>query len=318
MEVGILSPEKPQEVEELSLGGFLTVLGESEKPSATLFSFPARHHPTAQTFTSSFLQPTGLHPTLQLDITWSEPPLEDRACALHAHLTLPRAMFADKYQLSDPLFLASKNLSALHYISTPVDLEAPAYAMSLWGSSVLLELAPPAPGSSASSSSANQKREGGFTSQIPLHLRYLPPASNFSGLSDLEIPFPVVFWACTADEGSKFPINPFDKVNLGYDGLFGPRTLFYHLSPSLPLGGELGREGGVGGKGGVGNGRLVNILTVPVLDLDRSGYVESATAVGVLVGFMWVCWCLLGVARRRGYGSGNESGRRVGAVKKDS
>lgn len=290
MEIGILSVEKPKEVEELSLGGFLTVLGENTKPSPTLFSFPARHHPLplSQTFVSGFVRPTGLHPTLELNISSSEPPLDDRACSLHAHLTLPRAVFVDKYQLSDPLFLASKNLAKLHYITSPVDLEAPAYTLDAWGSSVLLELA--APSSKSSSTNAN----GDWTSQIPLHLRYLPPSHNTSGLTPLSLPYPIVFWACTADEGSKFPINPFDRVNLGYDGLFGPRTLFYHLSPSPPaLAGD-----------GNADGSLVNTLNVPVLDLDRSRFVEVGTAIGVLVGFSWVCWCLLGVWKGSGYRSG--------------
>ncbi|PVH73546.1 PIG-X-domain-containing protein [Cadophora sp. DSE1049] len=297
MEIGIFSVEKPKEVEELSLGGFLTVLGEHTKPSPTLFSFPARHHPLpiSRTFVTGFVNPTGLHPTLEVNISSSEPPLNDRACSLHAHLTLPRAMFVDKYQLSDPLFLASKNLAKLHYITSPVDLEAPAYTLSTWGSSVLLELAPPISSSSSSESTTNANHE--WTSHIPLHLRYLPPSHNTSGLTSLSLPYPILFWACTADEGSKFPINPFDRVNLGYDGLFGPRTLFYHLSPSAPSLLE-----GLG----VGDGKLVNTLEVPVLDLDRSKFVEVGTAVGVLVGFLWVFWCLLRVWRGSGYGSGKE------------
>lgn len=199
--------------------------------------------------------------------------MEDRSCGLHAHLTLPRSIFADRYQLSDPLFLASKNLYALHHITTPVDLEAPAYAMSIWGSSVLLELAPPDPDLSSS-----------FTAQIPLHLRYLPP--SLSGQTPLSIPYPVLFWACVADEGSKFPINPFDRVNLGYDGLFGPKTMFYHLSPE-------GEE-------------LLNEISVPVLDSDRSGWVEGGTAGVVLLGFLWMLSYLWDVWGREGYGSGKK------------
>jgi hypothetical protein len=268
LEVGVLSVETPQEPEELSLGGFLTVVGEDSKPAPTLFSFPARHHPHASTFSSSFLLPTGLHPTLQLSISDSKPPTDERTCSLHAHLTLPRAIFADRYQLDGTLFLASKNLTALHHITTPVDIEAPVYAMSVWGSSLLVELAPP-------SSDA-------FTAEIPLHLRYLPPST--SGYESLEVPYPVVFWACVADEGSKFPINPFDRVNLGYDGLFGPKTMFYHLSPE--------------GK------RLVNQVNVPVSHSTASTYVELGTVAVVGLGFAWVLWCLFGVWKRDGYGSG--------------
>jgi hypothetical protein len=137
---------------------------------------------------------------------------------------------------------------------------------------VLLELAPP-------SSGVGQP----WTANIPLHLRYLPPAENTSGQSPLEIPYPVVFWACDADEESAFSINPFDRVNIGYDGLFGPQTTFYHLSP----------EGD----------RLTNVITVPVLDLEKGRYVEVCTAGVVLLGFSWVMWCLWGVLSRYGYGN---------------
>ncbi|KAG9247044.1 PIG-X [Calycina marina] len=277
LEVGVLSINQATEPEELSLGGFLTVVGEDKKPKATMFSFPARHHPFASSFAARWLQSTGLHPVLGLEIDDSTRPTDERACSLHTHLTLPRTVFADKYQLSDSLVLASKNLSAIHYSTPAVDLEAPAYTLKTWGSSVLLELAPPSsPGES-------------FTAQIPLHLRFLPPSNGTAGIAKIELPYPVVFWACVADEGSKFPINPFDKVNLGYDGLFGPKTMFYHLIPQ----GE----------------KLVNTINVPVLDLDQSRYVEMGTAATVVLGFGWVLWCLLGVWKRNGYGSNSNKER---------
>jgi hypothetical protein len=177
--------------------------------------------------------------------------------------------------------MASKGLSAVHYITTPVDLEAPAYAMDLWGSSVLIELSP-----------LSTQLKSISRSEIPLHLRYLLPNNGTNGQEPLSIPYPALFWACTADEGTKFPINPFDRVNLGYDGLFGPRTIFYHLAPE-PVRGD---------------GRLLGALSVPVLDLDGSKLVESGTAVVVGVGFLWVLWCLVGVWRRSGYGSGSKRG----------
>jgi hypothetical protein len=70
--------------------------------------------------------------------------------------------------------------------------------------------------------------------------------------------------------------NPFDRVNLGYDGLFGARTMFYHLQPT-----------------NVGQ-RLVEDLKVPVLDMSESKvkWVESGTVAVVLLGFLWVCWTL--------------------------
>jgi hypothetical protein len=289
VEVGILSSEKPTDPEELSLGGFLTVLGDDTKPSATLFSFPARHHQHAASYSAQFLTPTGLHPNLQLKVSNSIPPKDHETCALHAHFTFPRVIFADKYQLSDPLFMASKNLTAIRYITTPVDLEAPEYVMDIWGSSMLLELAPPSPSSTSSESEP-------WTAEIPLHLRYLLPSD--SGYRDTDIPWPVLFWACTADEGTKFTTNPFERANLGYDGLFGPRTMFYHLTPTPEPFAKSDAD-----IAGMRVGELYNVVTVPVLDDRYAEWIEVGTAVSVAIGFVWVLWKLCGVWWKEGHGS---------------
>ncbi|MCJ1476894.1 protease B nonderepressible form [Lambiella insularis] len=278
-EIGVLANEPPKEPEELSLGGFLTTIGEDSKPSPTIFSFPARHHPSSSTYHAHFLTPTGLHPTLRLTFPSSTSP-PSPSCFLHTHLTLPSILFPDKYQLSSPLFLASKNLRHLRSLSGETDLEAPDWAVDKWGSAMLLELAPPKVASSEGES---------WRADIPLHLRYLPPAE--SGVAYADVPWPVVFWACTAEEGSKMSVNPFDRVNLGYEGLFGPRTMFYHLSP------DLGRENETG--------RLVERLAVPVLATERAAWVEAGTVVVVLAGFAWVLWTLLGV------GSSDRESRRI-------
>lgn len=271
VEVGIISNEKPLQLGELNMSGFLTVIGENEKPSPTMFSFPARHHKHAASFGAAFIQPTGLHPTLGLAIRNSIPPKDHDKCSLHAHLTIPRSIFPDKYQLKDPLFMASKNLTALQYVTKPVDLEAPEYSMSLWGSSLLLELAPP-PASSEP-----------WTAEIPLHLRYLLPSE--SGYRETALPSPVLFWACTAEEETKFTINPFDRVNLGYEGLFDPKTIFYHLSPEA-------------------RPDLYSSVTVPVLNTTYSGHLELGTTAVILLGFGWILWKLWLVWKNDGYGSG--------------
>ncbi|KAK0710923.1 PIG-X [Lasiosphaeris hirsuta] len=272
-EVGVLSAEKPPTMKdhELGIAGLLTVLGQDAKPSVTMFAFASRHRDTESGFTATFLTPTGLHPTLQLQLESSKPPSASAYCSPHAYLTLPNTIFADKYQLSDDLFLASKNLTALRFISQPMDLEAPAYVMKPWGSAVLVELSPPSGGSWP------------WTAEIPLHLRYLSPAHG--GYTGVQVPYPAVFWACTAEEGTKFPNNPFERVNLGYDGLFGPRTVFWHIEPHAQ-GGE----------------RLVSTVKVPVLDLDKAGWVNVGTAVTVLLGFAWIVWKLLGVYGKAGHG----------------
>lgn len=274
-EVGVLSDERTPTMEayELGISGLLTVLGQDTKPSVTMFSFPSRHRDAGSGFSAEFLTPTGLHPTLQLWLTSDKPPAEDAYCSPHAYFTLPRNIFVDKYQLSDDLFLASKNLTALRYISQPVDLEAPEYVMKLWGSSVLVELSPPTDG----------KGEP-WTAEIPMHLRYLVP--SYGGYKSIQVPYPAVFWACAAAEGTKFPNNPFERVNLGYDGLFGPRTVFWHVEPRPQ-----------------GSSRVTSSITVPVLDLDKAKWVNVGTAAAVLLGFAWVAWKLLSVYLASGYGS---------------
>lgn len=204
-----------------------------------------------------------------------QPPKE--SCGLHAYWTLPSAVFIDRHQLSDPLFLASQNLKALRSLSGEQDLEAPNWAINAWGSAALLELAHPAPG-------AVHDR---WSVTIPTHLRYLEPPSEPA----LSVPWPVVFWACQADEGLKFSTNPFDRVNLGYDGLFGPKTMFFHIPPAS-------------------QSEAYELIHVPTLDLTPDGValVTTGTIFAVTVGFLWICWKLL--SARSGPASVQRSSRR--------
>lgn len=202
---------------------------------------------------------------------------EDTTCALHAYLTLPSYIFGDKYQLStdDPLFLESHHLVALRAVSGATDLEAPDWFVPHWGSNWLLELATP---------SAGQVPEE-WNVTVPLHLRYLRPSE--SGYRSAGVPWPVVFWACTAEEGTKMGTNPFDRLNLGWDGMFGPRTMFYQVHPS----GEKTRH--------------VEDLDVPVLRLEEGGFfssktVELGTMAAIVLGLLWVLWKLGSVARSSG------------------
>lgn len=209
------------------------------------------------------------------------PSRPDATCALHAYLTLPSSIFGDKYQLSttDPLFLKSHNLAALHAVAGETDLEAPDWAVSRWGSNWLFELASP---------SESEQNTEDWNATIPLHLRYLRPSE--SGYRSVSIPWPVVFWACTAEDGTKMGTNPFDRVNLGWEGLFGPRTMFYQLHPSS------GYEKGV----------LVEDLDVPVLTLKEGGsifesqVIELGTVAVIVLGFLWVLWKLGLVTRSSG------------------
>ncbi|KAL8772593.1 MAG: hypothetical protein Q9209_002254 [Squamulea sp. 1 TL-2023] len=277
-EVGIFASQEATEPEELSFGGFLTVIGEDEKPKPTQFSFPSRHHPvpraSGSTFLATFPRPTGLHPTLRLSFPSAvSPPAQ--ACGLHTYITLPSSLFVDKYQLSSPNFLASKNLRAIRALSGETDLEAPDWVTRKWGSTLLLDLAP-----HASDEARSKTRDTRWHVDIPLHLRYLPPAAG--GTSSIDVPWPVVFWACPAEEGTELNGNPFDRVNLGYEALFDPDTIFYHFQPQP-------KEGG---------GRLVNQIQVPVMKIEESRWVESGTVGVILLGALWVMWKLLRLTLR--------------------
>ncbi|PGH08585.1 hypothetical protein GX51_01104 [Blastomyces parvus] len=335
VEVGILAMERARLPEELSMGGFLAVVGNDNNLKPTLFSFPSRHHPLPDSskYTTTFRHPTGLHPTLQLSFPRSAltaaPPRAppDSKCGLHTYLTLPSSIFADKYQLSttDPLFLQSHNLVSLHAIAGETDLEAPDWVTERWGSSLLLELATP----SSSSSSANSHKstdtdadanDNDWQVTIPLHLRYLHPSP--SGYRNISVPWPVVFWACTPEggegeaaagsKGTTMGINPFDRVGLGWDGLFAPGTLFYQLHPDA---GDTSASADGDPHVDADRGMLVEQIQVPVLkidDGDGGGFLENVrsiemvTVVVVVLGFLWVFQSLGRVVKEGGLGSGGE------------
>ena len=219
-------------------------------------------------YTTSINRPTGLHPTLTLTLPREHLTAPDPTCKLHTHLTLPSAIFIDKYQFSDPLFLASKNLVALRSIAGATDLEAPDWVVPQWGSAALFELASPSPSSGDGEKTLNV---GDWNISIPLHLRYLPasPASH----TLVSVPWPVVFWACRAEEGEKMSANPFDRRHLGYEALFGPKTRFLHVEPASEK-------------------KLVETIDVPVLDTRKAGWVEAGTVGVVVLAFLALCWVL--------------------------
>ncbi len=202
-------------------------------------------------------------------------------CALHTYLTLPSPLFLDRYPFADTLTLSSHNLKALHALAGATDLEAPDYLIPQWGSAALFEVAHPASSSTPSP----------FSFTIPLHLRYLQPTNSTpTGHQQVEVPDPVLFWACPASEYGKFPSSPFDRVNLGYEGLFGPKTLFYHFSPSASTSSPPNLAGV--------ERKLVQQLSVPVLSLRSAWYVEWGTVAAVLCGALLVGWPLVRVLVR--------------------
>jgi hypothetical protein len=183
----------------------------------------------------------------------------------------------DKYPFSDPLFLKSHNLRSLRGLSGETDLEAPEWTVKKWGSAALFDLAVP----------TSLPKSGNFSVTIPLHTRYLPPQEVEHVL--LAIPFPSVFYACPADNSAtKFASSPFDRVDIGYDGLFGGNTLFYHVSPST---GSFDSEETIDQFDASG-GMAIATLRVPVLDAEKAEYVGMGTMAAVGVGVLWLVWKL--------------------------
>ncbi|OJJ96820.1 hypothetical protein ASPACDRAFT_15112, partial [Aspergillus aculeatus ATCC 16872] len=276
-EVGLLGAERTADPEEIKMGGLLGVVGEDEKLKPTLFSFSSRHHalPRDAVFSVAFPLPTGLHPTMTISLSPAALQPPDATCALHTYLTLPSYLFGDKYQLGteDPLFLDSHHLVKLLSVTGETDLEAPDWSVSQWGSNWLLEVATPP--------EVQPSEEWNVT--IPLHLRYLAPSE--SGYRSVEVPWPVMFWACAASEESKMHFNPFDRVNLGWEGLFAPQTIFYQVNPAAE------------------QGRLVEEISVPVLKengLFNSRTIEFGTVLAIVLGSLWVLWKLGAVMRSSG------------------
>jgi hypothetical protein len=234
------------------------------------------------TYTTSFAQPTGLHPTLLLTFPASHLTPPDSTCALHTYLTLPSYLFIDRHQFTDALFLSSKNLKTLHSLAGATDLEAPDWVVGEWGSAALFSLTTPTPQRATPfdvEPAPGQQEylipEGMWEVSIPLHLRYLPAAPRAH--ESVPVPHPVVFWACRAEEGGKHASNPFDRTHLGYESLFGPKTRFLAVEPRNN-----------------GTGELVEWIDVPVLDTRQAGWVEAGTMGVVVLAFLGLCWVLFG------------------------
>lgn len=291
-EVGIMGLDEPPNMKshELGVSGTLTVLKEHTKPGPVFFAFPSRHRASDASFSSRFATPTGLHPTMQLGFDSNKPPPTNAgSCKMYAYLTLPRTIFADRYQLADDLFLASKNLTAAPYTSLPVDLEAPEYTTTVWGSTLLLQLAPP----------AMRAYPDAWTAEVPLHLRYLKPSKT--GIENIEVPFPAVFWACEPVQSVDFTKSPFDRTHLGYDNLFEDGTVFWHVYPQ-------GHDGSR-----VMESRLMSNISVPVLNDSASDWVGTGTTAAISIGFAWILWKLLDGFLRSGHKSNTAESRAGGS-----
>ena len=96
--------------------------------------------------------------------------------------------------------------------------------------------------------------------------------------------------------------NPFDRLNLGFEGLFGPRTLFYHLTPHTSSGTE----------------NLIERLQIPVIDAEKSTNTETGTVVIVMLGTIWLVAKLVWMLSKGTASSCKNSGMRLTEAKAKS
>lgn len=160
-------------------------------------------------------------------------------------------------------------MKSLRSLAGAADLEAPDWVINQWGSAALFELSHPR-------ELEQSIKFPLWNVSIPLHLRYL--AATNTSHTRIPVPWPVVFWACRSDEGAKMASNPFDRVHLGYETLFGSKTRFMHVN-AVPVGN--------------GTGQLVEWINVPILNTQRTGWVEMGTVGTVVITFLGLCWILL-------------------------
>ncbi|GJN88796.1 hypothetical protein Rhopal_001766-T1 [Rhodotorula paludigena] len=150
-------------------------------------------------FNASFAAtPYGLHPTLHLSLAPAEPPAPS-SCSLWLHLSIPRTLIADRFQLQQLHLsgaLGAADLSTggrgSFALEGEDDIEVPewrAAPAALW---VRLD----GPGPSGGKGKAREV-------DVPLHLRYLEPVErrwsddgSRLDIVDVEGPVPSVFWAC--------------------------------------------------------------------------------------------------------------------------
>ncbi|RPA71760.1 PIG-X-domain-containing protein [Ascobolus immersus RN42] len=262
-EVGVLDERRALEPNEIALGGVIAVLGDSKELSETLLSFPAHHFSHPGSYHAHFTLPTNIHPVLNLAIDLPSPPPREE-CTLNAYFTTPNFAFVDKYQLSDPQFLASQNLTKLIGPFGDTDLEAPQWTAGKWGSEFVLglntnDIFPPALEAEESTDVEvgsiqdlekdlekhlekdleKAEPQGGLLNvKVPLHTRYIPPVDGQDATVPHALPFPAVFYACPpleASESASTAKNPFKPASYGFESYFAKDTTFHHISPAYQL-----------------------------------------------------------------------------------
>ncbi|KAF3935645.1 hypothetical protein ABW19_dt0205989 [Dactylella cylindrospora] len=219
-------------------------------------------------FLAEFVDPPGLHP--KLNVTVAPIPISPaEECTINAYFTIPQPFFVDPYQLQDEKLMKSYGIKRVRVVEGETDLEAPTWAVSKWGATVIAELDWRNYFRGRSSSNEPLK----FT--FPLHLRYMPTDPDTTS-RNASLPWPSLFWACKSEEWSKMKTNPFDRTALGYEEYFPEQSYFYHLTPKL-----------------INTTLSQSTLEVPILSSQSSQAIYWGTVGVIAVGFLWVFGSIL-------------------------
>ncbi|KAK9472006.1 PIG-X [Dipodascopsis tothii] len=300
VEVGVLGRLADSDDTDVTLGGILAVVGETEQFTPTMIDFTPRHRAAARqtVYRADFRKPYGLHPKhvtkiagdfAPPDVAYADVDLEDAleftedgdvvpaastkaACKLHAYYTLPNFLFVDKYQLSDLADAKAGGVQRVVGIWGETDLEVPVWMVDGWGSSVLLEVLPsPRP-------PPIPLRPGleYMELEIPMHSRYEVPDWNTSVVTH-EVPWPVLFWACPAAVSEdRLRKNPFESSPLGVERFFDAGTTFHYLTPNLNASTAAEPT------------HLTSELRIPVVPLETYRWVQPVTVVVIVFGCFWI------------------------------
>lgn len=271
VEVGMLAlnPDYYVERHEFPLSGLIRKVGHNEeeeyKQVLVAVSLLSRYSHNSS-FTGGFEQPLGLHPRHKLTLSGVRAP-NLPSCKLFAKYNIPRSLFLDKYQLQDleretPSTPASGKLIG---VWGETDLEAPVWEVHSWGSEAVVQIYPP----------DTSGQDFNFT--LPMHSRYEVPQEGDTKV-DHAMPLPFVFWACANIQdplAGEYPA-------VAYESLFPPNTVFYRI-PGSPYSETPSSE----------PESVASPYSIPVAPVQSFGFVQLATVVAVLGGFLYLVMVLL-------------------------
>ncbi|EPY51172.1 pig-X [Schizosaccharomyces cryophilus OY26] len=160
-------------------------------------------------YAAELVQPTGLHPKLQVNLKNLKPP--SKHCSLRGILHLPSTLFFDQYELSSMAEMNAGNLDHIIRIYGETDLEAPTYTLAGTGSVLWFQVF----------LNETNTHNHALRLELPLHTRYQLPAEG-SVYVDTSFYSPSFYWDCSRN---REPIKEEYISNLLLNSFVHPLTL---------------------------------------------------------------------------------------------